>query len=51
MGTWIWLGSIAATGLIVWWVRRRAEEVIDYYQQEGGEPPVFDAGSYLGGDR
>ena len=51
MGTWLWLGSLVVVGLIAWWVRRRGSDVDDYYEREHRDPPTFDAGSYLGGDR
>ncbi|MGD2103447.1 MAG: hypothetical protein PVG83_14540 [Acidimicrobiia bacterium] len=51
MGLWIWLGSIAVMGGVCWWIRRRGMEVEDYYEREYQDPPTFDAGGFLGGDR
>lgn len=34
-----------------WWARRRWESVDTYYEREQTDPPVFDAGSWMGGDR
>ena len=51
MGLWIWLGSIAVIVAIARWIRRRGMDVEDYYEREFQDPPTFDAGSFLGGDR
>ena len=51
MGFWIWFGSIVVIGAVAWWIRRRGMEVEDYYEREFQDPPTFDAGSFLGGDR
>ncbi|HEX6145417.1 MAG TPA: hypothetical protein VF083_01475 [Acidimicrobiia bacterium] len=44
-------GLVAAGFALSRWVRRRLNEVDDYYEREYADPPIFDAGSWLGGDR
>ena len=54
MGFGIWFGSLAAVVVITWWIRRWQKDIDDYdgYEDVGfKDPPIFDAGSYLGGDR
>jgi len=33
------------------WVKRRWDNVDDYYEREHKDPPIFDAGDWLGGGR
>jgi hypothetical protein len=46
-----YLGFIAIVLGITWWVRRRGREIDSVIEREYKDPPIFDAGSYLGGDR
>lgn len=51
------IGALSYLGLIVgvvvgaWWLRRWWAPVDSYYEREHKDPPIFDAGGFLGGDR
>jgi hypothetical protein len=48
----IGLGAASlAVMAFAWWARRRWKEVDSYYEREHKDPPVFDAGGFMGGDR
>jgi hypothetical protein len=47
---WI-VGTVTLVLVCAWWAGRRWHEVDSYYEREQQDPPVFDAGSWLGGDR
>jgi hypothetical protein len=34
-----------------WWAHHRWDKVDSYHEREQRDPPVFDAGSWMGGDR
>jgi hypothetical protein len=51
MGFWLWIGSIALAAYLGWRLRRYQQDIDDYEQREYRDPPIFDAGSFLGGDR
>jgi hypothetical protein len=52
MGFAILLGTAVAIFALSRVVKHRADDIDAVYPPEqGSEPPVFDAGSYLGGDR
>lgn len=48
--TWLGVGALAIIGF-AWWARRRWIEVDSYYERERRDPPIFDVGSWLGGNR
>jgi hypothetical protein len=48
--------ALSAAGVVViavfgWWAKRRWERVDSYFGRNYQDPPIFDAGSWLGGDR
>lgn len=43
--------GVAVVVAFAWWARRRDNNVDSYYEREHQDPPAFDAGSWLGGDR
>jgi hypothetical protein len=47
----LWFGSIAAVVVISLWIKRWQKDIDDYEEREFRDPPTFDAGSYLSGDR
>jgi hypothetical protein len=47
---WI-IGTLLVVMAGAWWAERRWQRVDSYYEHEYQDPPVFDAGSWLGGDR
>ncbi len=46
-----YLGFIVIVMGITWWMRCRGREIDSVIEREYQDPPIFDAGSYLGGDR
>jgi hypothetical protein len=54
MGFWLWFGSLAVWAVIARWIHRWQKDIDAYYENEDREftdPPIFDAGGFLGGDR
>lgn len=51
LGLTLLAGAIALAVLAFRWLKRRWDSVDSYYEREYEDPPIFDAGSYLGGDR
>ena len=48
----IFLGALVLVVVgFAWWARRRWDDVDSYYEPEYQDPPVFDAGDWLGGGR
>ena len=50
-GILVLFGTLAVVIVGGWLLRRRLEPVDSYYEREYQGPPVFDAGTWLGGDR
>ncbi len=51
-GLAILLGTAVAIVVVSRVIKHRADDIDAVYPPEqGDEPPIFDAGSYLGGDR
>ena len=51
MGLWLGVGSLIVIAALTWWVRRWQQDIDDYEERQYRDPPIFDAGSFLGGDR
>jgi hypothetical protein len=47
---WI-IGSAVGIVLAARWLERRWRNINSFYEHDQHEPPVFDAGSWLGGNR
>jgi len=43
--------SVAAVSILARWANRRWRRVDSYHEREYQEPPTFDVGNWLGGDR
>lgn len=51
MGFLLWSGSIGLVIALTWWLRRWQQAVDDYQERQYRDPPAFDGGSFMGGDR
>ncbi len=45
------VGGCVVVAVAARWLTRRWNTIDSYHEREHGDPPVFDAGSFLGGDR
>jgi hypothetical protein len=49
MGYLLFFGSLGAVAVISWWLKRWQDPIDEYEQREYQDPPIFDAGGFLGG--
>lgn len=45
------VGGVILISIFAWWAERRWKNVDSYHEREYKDPPITDAGSWLGGDR
>ncbi|MBU1225767.1 MAG: hypothetical protein KJ698_00960 [Actinobacteria bacterium] len=48
-GALLFFGTLVVVIVGTWLLRRRSRTVDDYYERDYQDPPIFDAGGFLGG--